>query len=394
VLLCKQEGQWAAKLAKLGNTLCCFGARRRQTYMIDAPSAPPAKREKPDSQTGASPAGQRSSGGGSSSCAGVAGHGVTDSSRGAKAGGEGGSRTSDDVSRPSAFGHAGPFTEEGFFYKPVSTSSERVANETRMLDMCMRAREHGEPMSIFVPEYFGIVQRGDRRYIKLRDLLGDFRSPWLMDIKMGVRCYAEKELKNQKPRNDLFERMVKMEGRMGREVLTDAERSAQAITKARWMTLRDSLSSTQSLGFRVDGIVTASFHKTAFESELFMAREDGDVLMALRSFIPSAAECQGCTPRDMARSLLRQLTGLREALEASEVFPKNEFIGSSLFFAADTNGKVGVWMIDFNITTEISSGLKHDIAWELGNHEDGYLIGLRNLERLWAEMLGDDYRWQ
>jgi len=337
---------------------------------------------------------QRSSEAGSSSAQGQGGASTDETPRLPMSSPDKQSRLSDDIVRPSAFGHAGPFTEEGFFYKPVSTSQERFAYETRMLTTCTQGRATGEPMSVFVPEYFGIVQRGERRYIKLQDLLGDFSSPWLMDIKMGVRCYAEKELNNTKPRNDLFERMVKMEGRMGREVLTDAERSAQAITKARWMTLRDSLSSTQTLGFRVDGVVTASFHKTAFESELFMAREDADVMVALRSFLPSPAECRGCHPRDMATNLFEQLGQLRQALESSDVFQQNEFIGSSLFFAADTSGKVGVWMIDFNITTPCEQKVKHDVAWELGNHEDGYLIGLRNLERLWGAMLEEDQRWQ
>mmetsp|Transcript_11203 Transcript_11203/g.25103 ORF Transcript_11203/g.25103 Transcript_11203/m.25103 type:complete len:355 (+) Transcript_11203:117-1181(+) len=294
----------------------------------------------------------------------------------------------------TAFGHAGPFSEDGFFYKPVSTSQERLANETRMLELCTNGRQTNEPMSRFVPEYFGIVNRGQRRYIKLRDLLRDFSKPWLMDIKMGVRCYAEKELKNSKPRNDLYLRMVKMEGRMGREVLTPEERAAQAITKLRWMTLRDSLSSTQTLGFRVDAVVTSSFHKTAFESELFMAREDADVMAALRSFLPSRSACVGCTPREMACTLLIQLRELRQALMASKVFTETEFIGSSLFFAADTTGKVGVWMIDFNVTSACDTGLRHDIPWEAGNREDGYLIGLRNLERLWELLISQDEHWQ
>jgi len=181
---------------------------------------------------------------------------------------------------------------------------------------------------------------------------------------------------------------------MGREVLTPEEHAARAITKVRWMTLRDSLSSTQALGFRVDAVLTSSFHKTAFESELFMARDDSDVMLALRSFLPSIAECHDCHPREMARSLLRQLQALREALTSSAIFPKTEFIGSSLFFAADTNGKVGVWMIDFNITSVCDSGLKHDVPWEVGNREDGYLIGLVNLERLWGMLISDDVRWQ
>jgi len=28
-----------------------------------------------------------------------------------------------------------------------------------------------------------------------------------------------------------------------------------------------------------------------------------------------------------------------------------------------------------------------EVAWEVGNHEDGYLTGLANLQRLWREMI-------
>ena len=52
---------------------------------------------------------------------------------------------------------------------------------------------------------------------------------------------------------------------MGRQVLTDDEREAKAITKSRWMTLRDSLSSTQAHGFRIDALRTPLGHLTAFE---------------------------------------------------------------------------------------------------------------------------------
>ena len=126
---------------------------------------------------------------------------------------------------------------------------------------------------------------------------------------------------------------------MQQQVLTDAERAEGTITKSRWMTLRDSISSTQSLGFRVDAVVTATSHRTAFESELFMTKSEADVKSTLFSFLPSRDDCVGCAPREMARALCRRLAALDDALRASELFPMHEFIGSSLFFAADAHGQ-------------------------------------------------------
>uniref|UniRef100_A0A915MAC8 Kinase n=1 Tax=Meloidogyne javanica TaxID=6303 RepID=A0A915MAC8_MELJA len=46
--------------------------------------------------------------------------------------------------------------------------------------------------------------------------------------------------------------------------------------------------------------------------------------------------------------------------------------------------KVGAWLIDFAKCHRIEGGgkLTHRRPWDLGNHEDGYLIGLDNLMEL------------
>lgn len=47
------------------------------------------------------------------------------------------------------------------------------------------------------------------------------------------------------------------------------------------------------------------------------------------------------------------------------------------------------WMIDFAKSTPIDDGtqIDHLSPWQLGNHEDGYLIGLNNLITVCASII-------
>jgi 1D-myo-inositol-triphosphate 3-kinase len=57
-----------------------------------------------------------------------------------------------------------------------------------------------------------------------------------------------------------------------------------------------------------------------------------------------------------------------------------QVVGSSLLFMYDEN-KASAWMIDFAKSQPILDGksVDHRSAWKMGNHEDGYLLGLDNL---------------
>uniref|UniRef100_A0A8D0HIK4 Kinase n=1 Tax=Sphenodon punctatus TaxID=8508 RepID=A0A8D0HIK4_SPHPU len=90
--------------------------------------------------------------------------------------------------------------------------------------------------------------------------------------------------------------------------------------------------------------------------------------------------------RDVLSTYLSRLESMQGALRESAFFKTHEVIGSSLLFVHDRQGRANVWMIDFGKTLPAPAhlALRHDVAWTRGNHEDGYLIGLRRL----ADSLG------
>lgn len=68
-------------------------------------------------------------------------------------------------------------------------------------------------------------------------------------------------------------------------------------------------------------------------------------------------------------------------------------IGSSLLFVHDSEGKSGIWLIDFGKTKQLPENMKlnHRAEWQEGNREDGYLIGLDNMIEIWANMFSSQF---
>ncbi|XP_004874282.1 inositol-trisphosphate 3-kinase C [Heterocephalus glaber] len=237
--------------------------------------------------------------------------------------------------------------------------------EQRSLEQLM-----GDPLRPFVPTYYGMVQQDGQAFNQMEDLLADFEAPSIMDCKMGIRTYLEEELvkarERPRPRKDMYEKMVAVDP----GAPTPEEHAQGAVTKPRYMQWRETMSSTSTLGFRIEGIKKAdgtcntNFKKTQALEQVTKVLEDfmdGD--------------------HRILRKYVTRLEDLRDTLENSPFFETHEVVGSSLLFVHDHTGLAKVWMIDFGKTVALPDHqtLSHRLPWAEGNHEDGYLWGLDNL---------------
>lgn len=230
----------------------------------------------------------------------------------------------------------------------------------------------------FVPAYYGVVQKDEQDYNVMENLLNNFHTPYIMDCKIGTRTYLEQELQlareRPQPRRDMFEKMVAVDP----DAPTEEEQAQKAVLKSRYMQWRETLSSTTTMGFRIEGFkkpnadCQTNFKKTKSKEQ---------VIEALFDFVESNTQ--------VLLGYLRHLKQLRQVLEMSDFFRTHEVVGSSLLFVHDGSGKTGVWMIDFAKTVALPPHLTvdHRSPWVEGNREDGYLWGLDNLIDVLTNML-------
>ncbi|XP_074861405.1 inositol-trisphosphate 3-kinase A-like isoform X2 [Carettochelys insculpta] len=258
-------------------------------------------------------------------------------------------------------GHEGNFkpSERGQILKKFS------AVENACLEALM-----GDALRPYVPAYHGVVVKDGERYIQMDDLLRGLEAPSIMDCKMGVRTYLEEELTKAllkpTPRKDMYQKMVKVDP----GAATAKEHSQGAVTKPRYMQWREHISSTASLGFRIEGV---TIEGGAVQKDFKRTRTQEQIVDTFLVFTKRQ--------ESILRAYHSRLESMHSALQESAFFRTHEVIGSSLLFVHDRQGRANVWMIDFGKTLPAPPqvALRHDVPWSRGSHEDGYLIGLHHL---------------
>ncbi|GBP84517.1 Inositol-trisphosphate 3-kinase A [Eumeta japonica] len=201
-----------------------------------------------------------------------------------------------------------------------------------------------------------------------------------MDCKIGVRTYLEEELAKAKEktklRKDMYEKMIQIDPKAP----TEEEHRSKGVTKPRYMIWRETISSTATLGFRIDGVKKADGTSS----------KDFKTTKTREQILEEFGEFTKGFPNSVPRYLER-LKSIRETLMDSHFFKTHELIGSSLLFVHDKR-RASIWMIDFAKTVPVPENLSidHNSMWIVGNHEDGYLIGLNNLISIFESLLNKD----
>ncbi len=294
-----------------------------------------------------------------------------------------------------AGGHADAFRRDGGdgrFIVKETLSREQEVYEGLQADETIRE---------YVPKYGGEIERtgsvkDSYTRVRIEDLTAACTRPCVMDIKMGTRTFLECEVKSDKRRPDLAEKLAKLGG-----ALTDEERE-KGITKLRYMQFREETSSTATLGWRIEAIVKpppvgAPPGTPSVKLDTKSLREPHEIMPKIAEFIGGR--------RHVGQCLLQRLLALRAALEASPFFLEHEFVGSSLLFVFDEacvrapNGAAAkrlaaapsAWMIDFAKTLPVApdklAAYSHREPWVCGNQHDGYLLGLDSLIAQWEQLL-------
>ncbi|XP_058914084.1 inositol-trisphosphate 3-kinase A [Kogia breviceps] len=266
-------------------------------------------------------------------------------------------------------GHTGSF-------KAAGTSGLILKRSSEPERYCL-ARLMADALRGCVPAFHGVVERDGESYLQLQDLLDGFDGPCVLDCKMGVRTYLEEELTKARERPKLRKDMYKKMLAVDPAAPTEEEHAQRAVTKPRYMQWREGISSSTTLGFRIEGIKKAD---GSCSTDFKTTRSREQVIRVFEEFVQGDAE--------VLRRYLNRLQQIRDTLEVSEFFRKHEVIGSSLLFVHDHCHRAGVWLIDFGKTTPLPDGqtLDHRRPWEEGNREDGYLLGLDNLIGILASL--------
>jgi len=254
-----------------------------------------------------------------------------------------------------------------------------------------------DPIRAFISHYGGIVEADGasaaetpRQFMRVGNLLTGMDNPTIMDCKLGCRSFSEKDVTDAKPRADLYEKMLKLNP----DLLTEEERTLGAITKHKYMSTRDAMSSIPTLGFRIDGICSYRGQHADVHKELQQLREVPDIVPMLMRVLPprSCNVCKNVASRRLERTkdLVMKLEELRSALQVSQFFQSHEFIGTSLLFVVD-NERAHVHFIDLAKTEPVPEGMQidHCSPWIPGNHEDGVLKGVESLLDLWKKALAE-----
>jgi 1D-myo-inositol-triphosphate 3-kinase len=196
-----------------------------------------------------------------------------------------------------------------------------------------------------------------------------------MDTKIGFRTYLPEDVANLKPRQDLLQKLRKLD-----PTSPTPEEEKTGISKLRYMQHRELMSTSHSHGFRIEAVKHGNRAAKTLKGGEITSLET--VMHEMSDFLEGDV--------DIRDKYLARLAELRDTLVHSPFFRHHEVVGSSLLLLHGSCGNVGVWMIDFGKTVpHPDRELMHDSFTKdhLTSREEGYIMGLDNLMAVFRDCL-------
>lgn len=254
-----------------------------------------------------------------------------------------------------AAGHASGFlvTEEGHLLKKLSNEESKI--EVQIFD---EIQATNDPIGEFTPHYYKTKTIEDQDYCEMENLLQNFQSPAVMDIKLGKRTFVNAP-GNDCKREDLYEKMIKVDP----EGPTEEEHEEKCVTKHRYLSFRDQRSTTKGLCCRIEGI--------KYRDSIIPNPDKKKVLQNISTLSDFTKNLELFMQNDpsLASIFYEKLKSLENVVKSSPVAQNSNLIGSSLLFIHDQSS-VGLNVIDFGKTRKLTENEEKD---------DGYLEGISNL---------------
>ena len=229
--------------------------------------------------------------------------------------------------------------------------------------------------------HMGSIEVAEVYKVQMQDLAAGMIQPCGMALVMGTRTATRADFVHAAPRAEVLEACRAIDP----SAPTSEEEAAGGMTQLRHLAVLDAISSTASLGFRIDAARTVVDGELAplplKEGALLETlREEADVIGAFRTFVQ--------LDPTVARAAAHKADAICHAWEkAAEFADKHALLRTTLLFVYDdaNREKCELKMMNFGFSYRVEEGgVKHDAPWDgtADCHEDGWLTGMRNLARV------------
>ena len=226
--------------------------------------------------------------------------------------------------------------------------------------------------------------------VRMQDLATGMTRPCAMAFVMGTRTATPDDFEPyaSAPRAELLEACRSLDPKS----VTPQDEAAGGVSQLRHLDILDSLSSTASLGFRIDAAKTVvdgaldTLPLPEGHKSLATLKEEGDVAAALSTFV------QG--DESIAKAAAIKLDVICAALGRSQVFwPRHCLLRSTLLLVYDDAERehTELKMVNFAFSYKLPEDappISHVAPWDgtPDSHEDGYQTGVTSLARIFRRV--------